>query len=305
MTTIRAAAALVAGAAGAGWVWTHARSPAVASWRESDVPRRTVRKLSCRAGGAGLDVAVLIHGLVGTGDVFGRSVDRLATHFSVVVPDLPGFGRSLHAEVPLSDSADLIDAVDGVVHELARGRPIVLGAHSMGASIALQWAANNPVRVRRVVCLGAPMWPSAPAARRAIGGAGLMARMFIVNERIARQICRINCNHRVLSGWAAAALAPKWPVPIARQASLHTWDSYRRAFTDHVLGTDWEGLLRELNDHEVKVLLIWGSEDPVGDPSYAERVTADLRNVSIEMLENADHTLPASRPDLLADRLMR
>lgn len=269
------------------------------------MPRRTVRNLSCRVGGSGADAAVLLHGLVGTGDVFGSAIDRLATRFSVVVPDLPGFGRSLRAASLESNGADLVRAVDEVVHELARGRPVVLGAHSMGASIALQWAANNPVRVRRVVCMGAPLWPSAPAARRAIAGTGLMARVFVLNQRIAHQICRINCSQRVLSGWVAVALAPKWPVPIARQASLHTWDSYHRAFTDHVLATDWEGLLKELNDHEVKVLLMWGSEDLVGDPSYAERVTADLRNVSIEMVEGTDHTLPASRPDLLADRLMQ
>ncbi len=260
-------------------------------------------QLSCRVGGAGSEVAVLVHGLVATGDVFGRSADRLAAQCRVVVPDLPGFGRSVDVQTPESPHGDLVDSITAVAAEFAPTSPMVLGAHSMGSSIALTWAMENPVRVRRVVCLGAPIWPSAVAAQNSISDAGLMARTFILNTRVARRICRLNCRHRKLSGWLAVAMAPRWPTQIARQASQHTWDAYRQAFDQHVLGVDWEAMLSELDRNEVSVLLVWGSEDSVGDIAYAQRVTAHLPNVSIELVDGADHTLPASHPGLLPDRL--
>ncbi|MCZ7628855.1 MAG: hypothetical protein M5U19_07225 [Microthrixaceae bacterium] len=82
-------------AATGGWVARLLRSPAVRAWEQSELPIRQIGRLSCKLGGTGPGTALLLHGLVATGDVFGRSPDILAVDHEVAVPDLAGFGRSL------------------------------------------------------------------------------------------------------------------------------------------------------------------------------------------------------------------
>lgn len=74
----RAAAGAGAGAAAA-WTIAHHRSPAVRNWRPSRLPGERVGRLWCRSGGTGETGALLQHGLVATGDVFGDTADALAT----------------------------------------------------------------------------------------------------------------------------------------------------------------------------------------------------------------------------------
>lgn len=49
----------------------------------------------------------------------------------------------------------------------------------------------------------------------------------------------LNCAHQTLAGWAAATMEPSRPVPVARQASLHTWEAYEQAIQQRVLRDDW------------------------------------------------------------------
>lgn len=137
------------------------------------------------------------------------------------------------------------------------------------------------------------------AAREAIGAMGPMAHSLFIDERIAKSACRFNCSHRTLSGWIAAATAPRWPVQVARQASLHTWPAYRLTLTEQVIETPWIDLLEELDDRGIHTELIWGTEDHIGDPDFVKSATAHLDSVRVSRVEGADHTLVASQPFLL------
>lgn len=175
----------------------------------------------------------------------------------------------------------------------------------MGSTLALRWATRHLATVRRIVCMGAPMWPSRGHALDALGAAGPMARALLHDEGLARKLCELSCAHRTLAGWAAAAIAPRWPVPIARQASLHTWEAYEQAIQQQVLHDDWLHLLQGLDRARLPVTLVWGENDPIGDADYAEQVTADLAHVEVVRIAGEDHTLPAARPDLLPALLER
>lgn len=67
------------------WGVQHARSAAVRRWAPSRLTGRHVGDLYVRSGGSGERVVVLLHGLVATGDIFGRDFDAPADSV-VVVP---------------------------------------------------------------------------------------------------------------------------------------------------------------------------------------------------------------------------
>lgn len=286
--------------AGTAWACMHLGSPAVRSARRPTLSARSAGPLFTRSGGTGRRGVLLLHGLVATGDVFAGSADLLARQSRVAVPDLLGFGRSLNESRTDFGTEAHLAALEIVIDEVLGDRPLLIGAHSMGSALALRLATRMPDRVERVVCAGAPMWIE---PRAAVDAAGPMARALLLDERIAARVCAWNCRHREASGWLAAAVAPRWPIPISRQASLHTWPAYRQTMEDQVLDVDWSSLLASVARHDVPVTLAWGSGDRIGDPTYAQRLVEDLDGINVEFIPRTDHTAPIARPEWLATRL--
>ncbi len=97
-------------------------------------------------------VIVLIHGSPGTLQDFRGLADRLAPHARVLVPDLPGFGRSQRRVADYSarsHAAELIEALDRL--GVARAH---LVAFSMGGAVALEAAELAPERVQSIAMVG-------------------------------------------------------------------------------------------------------------------------------------------------------
>lgn len=287
-------------AAGVAWKRSHDQSPAVQQWQPTTLRGRRLGALHTRTGGDGERVVVLLHGLVATGDIFGLDFDALAAEATLVVPDLLGFGRSLDEARSTFTIGDHLDALDAMVDELgANGRPIVIGAHSMGAAVAIAWAARRGTQVRAVKCWGAPAYPEASDIQAVLANTGLMAKLLAGNDRVAHAACYLNCNNRNLAGWLAAVATGKLPVPIARKASLHTWPAYRDAIEDVVAGTNWTDLAQTLARNKTSVAMTWGTDDPIGNRELAR----SLVGVDVHTVENADHHLPLTHSGICLAQL--
>ena len=285
--------------AASGWLTAHRRSPAVSRWRASALPGQKYGSLFARFGEGVGDPNVLLHGLVSTGGIFGADYDSLTTQGPLIVPDLLGFGGSMdHSRDDFGPEAHL-DALDEMMADLGLGdRQFSIGAHSMGSPLAMRWAERHPARVRRIVCWGAPVYPSEEAARETISASGLMVRLFVLDTGLAQRACAISCRHRAAAGWATALSEPSLPVPVSRAVSLHTWPAYRDAIDGLVLKTDWSVLLPTVSER-AEVKLIWGDGDSVGDPSYAaEQVVAE-----IDIVRGADHHIPMTHGTRCRDEL--
>ncbi|MFF2732242.1 alpha/beta fold hydrolase [Streptomyces sp. NPDC058008] len=102
-----------------------------------------------RGRGPGL---VLLHGIGSTGTgTWGALADRLAADHTVVLPDLPGSGRSPLPGGPLETGA-LADQVLATARAAGLG-DFVVGGASVGAAVAVAVAANGPDRVRGLFTL--------------------------------------------------------------------------------------------------------------------------------------------------------
>lgn len=285
------------GGAALAWAGVHRRSTAVQRWRPSQLPVFRRGELSGRCGGSGDSVVLLLHGLISTGDIFGSAFDQLTNDNLIVAPDLLGFGRSFDRERTRFSLDDHLDALDTLMStaRLAE-RPVRIGAHSMGSTLALAWAARHPARVQSVVCWGAPIQPSRQAARERLAGS-VMASLFALDSNIARRACAMSCRYRGAAGWLAALGAPRLPVPIARAVPLHTWPAYRDALDHLVLDVDWSDLIRRVADNQIPVRLVWGDRDSIADEAFVGDIRSDLPNVSDEIVCGADHRLPLTHPE--------
>src|SRR5688572_31188709 len=141
------------------WGLIHTLAKTSRQWRPGRGERLIAGGLSVRVLGSGERVYVLLHGLVASGDYFGALYDSLAARGTLVVPDLLGFGRSLHTKTNSYNVEAHLDALDRMVSELGLlGRPMVLVGHSMGGIIAIHWAARHRDRTERVITFCAPLY---------------------------------------------------------------------------------------------------------------------------------------------------
>jgi pimeloyl-ACP methyl ester carboxylesterase len=112
-------------------------------------------RLHVRVAGAGPPV-VLLHGLGVSGTYFEPLGRLLARTRRVVVPDLPGWGRSERPRRPLGveGAAEVLGALVRLV-----GAPLPVVANSYGAQVALALAASAPGLVDRLVLIGPTVDP--------------------------------------------------------------------------------------------------------------------------------------------------
>lgn len=100
----------------------------------------------------GLPTVVLIHGAQNDHSVWILQSRYLAHHgFDVLVPDLPGHGRSLQA--PLSTIESMADWLLALLDAAGAERAALIG-HSMGSLIALEAAGRAPQRASHLALVG-------------------------------------------------------------------------------------------------------------------------------------------------------
>ena len=96
---------------------------------------------------------LLLHGGLGSIEMFGPVLPLLAQGRQVVAVDLHGHGRTALGDRPISH-ADMGDDMAAVLRALGLGQVDVMG-YSMGGGVAFRLAAQHPGMVRRLVLVSA------------------------------------------------------------------------------------------------------------------------------------------------------
>src|SRR6476646_2825006 len=93
---------------------------------------------------------LLLHGLFDSADTWGDVAERLRRRYRVLVPDLPGFGRSgAPADYDVS-LPHLAQFIDNLLAAAGINEPINLVGYDIGATYGLAWAVTHPEKVRRL-----------------------------------------------------------------------------------------------------------------------------------------------------------
>ena len=248
-------------------------------------------RLRYAVGGDG-PALVLVHGLGGTIENWRALAPPLAARHCVVVPDLPGHGRS----APLPEARDvdaLAEAVLGIADAEAVRDAVWVG-HSLGGVIGLRAAALRPPAVRGLVL----------AAAAGIGSAGRAARVTLAVLGLTRpgrliapyrhSWAHSRLGRRAAFGWWGAAdpdaLAPELAEAFLVGPAHHT--DMRQAGRA-LLVSDPRA---ELDRVACPCLCLWGASDNwvrlEDGIEYARRLRAPLRTIA-----GCGHLLIGERPD--------
>ena len=96
---------------------------------------------------------VLLHGGLGSGEMFGPTLPQLAERHQVILPDLQGHGRTADIDRPI-DIHLMADDIAALIDHLGLDKPDVVG-YSLGGGVALFTALRHPDKVRRLVAAAA------------------------------------------------------------------------------------------------------------------------------------------------------
>lgn len=108
-------------------------------------------EIAYRTAGAGSELMVLVHGWPQTGRCWRKVVDGLSRRYTVVVPDLRGYGDSGLASTGYTKRAAAGDLAALVTH-LGHESAVVVG-HDRGARVAHRLALDHPDRVAALALL--------------------------------------------------------------------------------------------------------------------------------------------------------
>jgi pimeloyl-ACP methyl ester carboxylesterase len=96
---------------------------------------------------------ILLHGGLGSGEMFGPVLPALAEHHQVITVDLQGHGRTADIDRPI-DLWFMADDIAALIDHLGLDKPDVVG-YSLGGGVALRIAARYPAKVGRLVAASA------------------------------------------------------------------------------------------------------------------------------------------------------
>jgi len=122
---------------------------------------------------------ILLHGGLGSGEMFGPVLPALAERHQVIAVDLQGHGRTADIDRPI-DVRLMADDIAALIDHLGLDRPDLVG-YSLGGGVALHTAAKYPSKVGRLVVVSANIRPDAiyPEMRAQQGQVNAAAADFI------------------------------------------------------------------------------------------------------------------------------
>lgn len=262
-------------------------------------------KLAYKRAGSGPAI-LLIHGMAGSASTWSAVFDRLAAHFTVLAPDLPGHGKS---EKPRGDYS--LGAFAGVLRDFLLAMDVeraTLVGQSLGGGVAMQLAYQHPEVCERLVLvnsggLGDDVMPILRALT--LPGAGLVVPIFAqrrirsVIEGATRAIEKVGLrpSPEVVEMWKAYTSLID---PDTRTAFLATL----RSVVDH-RGQRVSAMNRLYLAADVPTLIIWGDQDHVIPVRHAHESHDAIPHSELEIFEGSGHFPHCDDPERFAASVKR
>ncbi len=250
--------------------------------------------------GAGTPVVMLHGGGPGASGVsnYSRNIDALAESYRVIVPDMPGYGRSAKYVDHTDPFGYLADTIRGLLDELGIPTAHLIG-NSYGGAAALRLALDTPRRAGRLVLMG----PGGIGTTRGLPTDGLKTLLsYYGGSGPSRdKLAAFIHTYLVYDGSAVpddlidlryqASIDPEVVAnpPLQRPSGLRTL--WRMDLTR-------DKRLKQLPN---PALVLWGRDDKVNRPSGGPLLANLLPNAELVMTSSTGHWMQWERADLFND----
>lgn len=248
--------------------------------------------------GGGGDPVVLLHG-GGPGasglSNYSRNVEALSVSHRVIVPDMPGYGRSSKNFDHSDPFGSLATVIRGLLDEMGLRSAHLVG-NSLGGAVALRLALDAPSRVGKLVLMG----PGGIGTTRGLPTAGLKSLFgYYADDGPSREkLATFIRTYLVYDGSAV----PDDLIDVRYQASIDPQVVANPPLQrPSGLKTIWRmDLTRDprLKRLATPTLVLWGRDDKVNRPSGGPLLLNMMPNAELVMTSRTGHWMQWERADL-------
>lgn len=230
----------------------------------------------------------LFHSLLSDRASFDAIVPRLSQSFRVIVPELPGFGRSPPVGGGL---AAVADRMAEAVKDAAGGEAAIVLGNGYGGFVALQMAIRHPGIASRLILAdcGAAFSKEGREAFRNMAAASKARGLAAITDVAMRRLF-------------APEFQAAHPELMAdrREAFLRTDGEVFRAACGALAELD---LRPELGKVRMPVLVLVGEHDEATPPPMSIELAAGLPNAHLEIIPGCAHVPQLQSPEIFLEMI--
>ena len=224
---------------------------------------------------------VLVHGFLGSSDMWAPQIEFFKDDFRVIAPALPGFGES-----SAINSCDSIECMAKAILNLLEKKEIknfnLLG-HSMGGMIVQEIAKIAGEKILKLICYGT-------------GPRGNIPGRFETIDQ-SREKLKINgldvTVHRIAKTWFIEEDKSKY-FYLCDEAGKQT--SIEAADNGLVAMKNWSGI-ENLKNIKNETLIVWGDQDKAYDFNQVETLNNNIPNSDLKVIKGCSHNVHLEKPE--------
>jgi pimeloyl-ACP methyl ester carboxylesterase len=230
---------------------------------------------------------------------YSRNIDALAQQFRVLVPDMPGYGRSVKGVDQSDPFGYLANMIRGLLDELDIESAHLVG-NSYGGSAALRLALDTPHRVDKLVLMG----PGGIGTTRGFPTAGLKSLLSYYGGPSGPSREKLETFIRTYLVYDGASV-PDGLIDLRYAASIDPEvvanPPLRRPSGPSALRTLWRMDLtrdKRLTRLKTPTLVLWGRDDEVNRPTGGPMLLNLMPNAELVMTSHTGHWMQWERATL-------
>ena len=224
---------------------------------------------------------VLVHGFLGSSKMWEPQINFFKDYFRVIVPDLPGFGKSNKAK-----SHNNIQTIANLLLECLEEKKIYkfnLLGHSMGGMIVQEIAKKAGEKISKLICYSTGPIGEMPGRFETVDQS---------RENLKKKGLEVTVKNIAMTWFVKGEDAKYFNICIeaGKQASMETADNALVAFKN------WNGV-DSLKNIKTDTLIIWGDQDKSYNLEQVQTLEKNITNSKLVIIKNCAHNVHLERPE--------
>ena len=230
--------------------------------------------------GSGIPL-VLVHGFLGSSDMWKPQIEFFKDNYRIIVPALPGFGKSSYIKPCDSIQCMAKSVLDSL--EKKEIKSFNLLGHSMGGMIVQEIAKLAGEKILKLICYGTGSIGNIPG------------RFETIDE--SREKLKINglknTAYRIAKTWFIEEDKAKY-FYLCEEAGKQT--TLEAADNGLVAMKKWNGF-ENLKKIKNETLIIWGDQDKAYNLNQIETLKNNILDSNIKIIKGCSHNAHLEKPD--------
>jgi pimeloyl-ACP methyl ester carboxylesterase len=246
------------------------------------------------------ETIVLLPGMLATTRFWGPLTKKLASKYQVISVDTLGFGRSPAPRDIEYSKKDHTASLIFTLNQINHNSPFTLVGHSMGALLAINFAARYPNLVKKLILLAPPIFFSEKDARENISRHSSLPKILLYGVT-AEFTCFIFCySLRGITKLWLPLFFKNLPKDISQDTLLHTYYSYSKTLENII---EHQDIISEIKNIDVPIEIVYGLGDKRIIPENVKLLQNFNSKVKIYEHEDLKHQFPLTNPEIITKLL--